>query len=202
MKYGGKAMKGMGTDEAAIMATLQGKNADERAAIMKSYKDTYGVDLKQRLAKDLSGSELDQANALLAGDNAKAAAAQIKTATGGWGTDEKSLNAALEGKSAEERKAITEAYQQKYGKNLNAELKDELSGNDLQKSQALLERGKLSDAEQLKFALEGAGTDEEAVAVMVEQGQRFVAGNHDCRTDRLNCRVERIHACSALIPSS
>lgn len=158
-----KAMKGMGTDEAAIMATLQGKNADERAAIMKSYKDTYGVDLKQRLAKDLSGSELDQANALLAGDNAKAAAAQIKTATGGWGTDEKSLNAALEGKSAEERKAITEAYQQKYGKNLNAELKDELSGNDLQKSQALLERGKLSDAEQLKFALEGAGTDEEAV---------------------------------------
>ena len=52
------------------------------------------------------------------------------------------------------------------------------------------------------FHKERVGTDEEAVAVMVEQGQRFVAGNHDCRTDRLNCRVERIHACSALIPSS
>ena len=158
-----EAMKGMGTDEASIMQTLQGKNAEERAAITKAYKEQYGVDLSTRLKKDLSGSELDQANALLEGNQAKAAAAQIRTAAAGWGTDESSINQALEGKSAEERKAITEAYRQQYGKDLNSELSSEMSGNDLQKSQALLERGKLSEAEQLKFALEGAGTDEEAV---------------------------------------
>jgi hypothetical protein len=159
-----QAVKGVGTDEAAIMATLKGKSKDERAAIEKAYKDTYNVDLKTRLKGDLDGSELDQANALLEGNQAKADAAGIKTAASGfWGADKKGINEGLEGKTAEERKAISAAYQQTYGKELSSELKTRLSGNDLQKSEALLQRGKLSEAEQLKFALEGAGTDEEAV---------------------------------------
>lgn len=162
-----KAVKGMGTDEKAIMEALEGKTKTEREAIAKSFKDTYKVDLKDRLKQDMGGSELDQANALLEGNKAKADAASIKTAAGGfWGADKTGINASLEGKTAEERKAITEAYNQSYGvkgKDLNSELKDRLSGNDLQKTEALLERGKLTEAEQLKFALEGAGTDEEAV---------------------------------------
>ncbi|MBT9582315.1 DnaJ domain-containing protein [bacterium] len=159
-----RAVKGAGTDEAAIMGALEGKSKTEREAIAKSFKDTYKVDLTQRLKEDMGGAELDQANALMEGNQSKAAAAKIKTATEGfWGADKTGINDSLQGKSVEERKAITDAYKQTYGKELNSELKDRLSGNDLQKSEALLQRGKLTDAEQLKFALEGAGTDEEAV---------------------------------------
>lgn len=165
-----KAVKGMGTDEASIMETLRGKSKEEREAISKNFKEQYGVDLRERLKGDLSGSQLDQANALLDGNNAKADAAQLDHAMhGGFlglGTDKDALNSALEGKSAAERKAITDAYG-KYG-DLRKDLKSELSGNDLQKSEALLERGKLSEAEQLKFAIEGLGTDEAAVKKALE----------------------------------
>lgn len=164
-----KAVKGMGTDEAAIMSTLQGKSAEERAAIEKAFQETYKVDLRTRLSQDLSGSELDQANALLEGNQAKADAASLKTAASGFfGADKKGINQALEGKTEEERKALAEAYQQTYGKELQSELQSKLSGNALEKSQALLERGQLSEAEQLKFAMEGWGTDEDAVKKALE----------------------------------
>jgi len=163
-----RAMKGAGTDEAAIMETLKGKSQQEREAINAAFKQSYGnnkVDLNTRLAGDLSGAELDQAKALLAGNNAAADAAALKHAMHGGltglGTDKDAIEKALAGKSEQERKDILAAYG-KYG-DLRADLKGDLSGNDLQKADALLNRGKLSEAEQLKFAMEGAGTDEEAI---------------------------------------
>ena len=165
-----RAMKGMGTDEAAIMETLRGKSKEEREAITREFNTKYnanqqGPDLNKRLDGELSGAELDQARALLKGDNAAADAAQLKHAMHGGltglGTDKEAIESALEGKSQKQREDILKAYS-KYG-DLKQDLKGDLSGNDMQKSEALLERGKLSSAEQLKFALEGAGTDEEAV---------------------------------------
>ena len=64
--------------------------------IAKSFKDTYKVDLKERLKEDMGGAELDQANALMEGNQSKAAAAKIKTATEGfWGADKTGINDSL-----------------------------------------------------------------------------------------------------------
>jgi hypothetical protein len=157
------AMAGMGTDEAAIMRTLEGKNAKERQAIAENYKKMYGTDLSKALKSELSGSELTEAKAHLDGDTAKASAAKLRTAMAGLGTDEKAIHDLLDGKSAKEREEIKQAYRQTYGADLGKALAKEMSGNDLAKAKILMEKGKLSEAQQLKFAMEGAGTDEDAV---------------------------------------
>ncbi len=90
------AMSGLGTDEATIMRTLRNKSEAEREAIRAEYQRMYGVTLDQDLKGDLSdGNEIDQANALLAGDNELADAIEFDEAMRGGiistGTDEKRI---------------------------------------------------------------------------------------------------------------
>jgi hypothetical protein len=161
------AMTGLGTDEEAVYKALEGKSKEERAAILAEYQKTYNVDLRERLRGDFSGAELDRATALLDGDKAGADAATIKHAMhGGFlglGTDEEAINKALEGKSPEERRAILAAYGKQYKADLRTDLRGDMAGNDLERAETLLERGKISDAQALKFATEGWGTDEDAI---------------------------------------
>lgn len=162
------AMAGLGTDEASIMKTLEGKSAKEREAIVNNYKKMYGTDLSKALKSELSGSQLTEAKALLAGDTVKADAAKLRTAMAGMGTDEDAINAVFAGKSAEERAKIQQEYKSTYGTDLHKALGKELSGNDLAKTKILMEQGKLSDAQELKFAMEGMGTDEATVKRTLE----------------------------------
>ncbi|MGN6110663.1 MAG: hypothetical protein ACTHU0_36510 [Kofleriaceae bacterium] len=69
---------------------------------------------------------------------AKDAAAKLDEAMDGWGTDEAAIYNALRGKSPEEVKAIKEAYKAKTGKDLEASLKDELSGDELREASSHL----------------------------------------------------------------
>ncbi|SNR51306.1 hypothetical protein EYF88_10905 [Paracoccus sediminis] len=90
------AMAGLGTDEATIMRTLRNKSEAEREAIRAEYLRLYGVTLDADLKDDLSdGNEIDQANALLAGDNELADAIEFDEAMRGGiistGTDEKRI---------------------------------------------------------------------------------------------------------------
>ncbi|MEW6280471.1 MAG: annexin, partial [Candidatus Eremiobacterota bacterium] len=155
---------GLGTDEEAIYQTLKGKSAEQRAAIAREYKAKYAGELRSDLSKETSGTEHDRAGALLDGDQAGADAAEIRHAMkGGWLTDKESIQKALEGRSQAEREAILKSYKDRYRVDLQSDLHREMSGNDLEKTTKLLQHGKLTDAEKLKYAIEGAGTDEEAV---------------------------------------
>jgi len=92
------AIAGLGTDEAAIMATLRNKTAVEAQAIRDEYLSLYGETLQQALENDLEpGNEIDQANALLRGDTATADAIAIDDAMRGgltgWGTSEAEIEA-------------------------------------------------------------------------------------------------------------
>ena len=87
----------------------------------------------------------------------------LNKAMDGWGTDEDAIFNVLKGKSPEERKALKDAYKKKYGKDLEGEIKDEMSGGDWNKAKALLDSGKLKDADELRQAMAGAGTDEKAI---------------------------------------
>lgn len=90
------AMAGLGTDEATIMRTLRNKSEAERESIRAEYQRMYGVSLDADLKDDLSdGNEIDQANALLAGDTDLADAIELDEAMRGGiiatGTDEKRI---------------------------------------------------------------------------------------------------------------
>lgn len=90
------AMAGLGTDEATIMRTLRNKSEAEREAIRAEYLRMYGVTLDADLKDDLyDGNEIDQAKALLEGDNELADAIEFDEAMRGGiistGTDEKRI---------------------------------------------------------------------------------------------------------------
>lgn len=71
------AVWGPGTNEKQIMDALRGLSADERKAAEDYYQSQYDESLSSRLEGDLSGSELGQAKALLAGKIEEADAYQI-----------------------------------------------------------------------------------------------------------------------------
>jgi hypothetical protein len=71
------AVWGPGTDEKQIMEALRGLSADERKAAEEYYEKQYRESLSSRLEDDMSGSELGQAKALLAGKAEEAEAYQI-----------------------------------------------------------------------------------------------------------------------------
>ena len=162
------ALSGLGDDEEAVYQTLRGKSDEERAAIKKEYKQLTGQELSDRMTARLSKSEQNQALGLLEGNSAKADAAKLHDAMDGLGTNEKAIFSTLEGKSAEERAAITKAYKQQYGVDLEKQFAKEMGGNDLKRAGSLLKQGEVSDSLKLRHAMEGIGTDESAVKEVLQ----------------------------------
>jgi len=88
---------GLGTDEDTIMRTLRNKTPEERERILAEYQRMYHIDLSADLTSELSSHDLERANALVAGDQARADAIAIdQTMHGGLfglGTDEAGIEA-------------------------------------------------------------------------------------------------------------
>ena len=82
----------------------------------------------------------------------------------GWGTDERAIHTALEGKSPQQIALIKEAYQDRYEVSLEERINEEMSGSDLQYANELMS-GSEQDAQAAKlyWAIKGAGTDEDMV---------------------------------------
>ena len=155
---------GWGTDEAKLFKALEGKTPAEIKALEAEYADHYGRNLRKDIKSELGGSDLKRAEAALAGDVAGAKADRLAQAMDGVGTNEKEIFETLEGTSAQERKAISDAYERRHNVKLDDRLKGELSGTDLDRAQALM-RGDTAaaDAAKLRGAMAGIGTDEAGV---------------------------------------
>lgn len=173
-----KAMDGWGTDEDALLNTLRGKSPAEVAAIKAEYQDHFGRSLDSDIKKELGGKDLKEAEACLKADPVESAVAALDNAANGgmfgMGTDETKIQSVLENiKDPAQRKQVVEAYQKKTGTSLDQMLKDELSGNDLALSKALLEGDSTkANAVRLDEAMNGGflgmGTDEDAVYKALE----------------------------------
>lgn len=196
-----KAVQDGSTD--GVLDLVDGLDAKGRDALAQAYAKRYGQPADQQnagqyLLKQIQGSpqevarlrfspeESTRLTSLFApqgGDvatgEAQADAAKAKEAMDGWGTDEGALLDIFRGKTPEQAKAISTAYQVAYGDDLKGRLDDELSGTDQDEIFHLLD-APTSDpvakaawdaddsAIQLQKAVDGLGTDEDALRSTLE----------------------------------
>ncbi|HVK89637.1 MAG TPA: hypothetical protein VM513_36190 [Kofleriaceae bacterium] len=156
--------------EKSAAQLAQERAAEEAAAAAaKAAEEKQKADAeKARLAE-----EKRQQEAAAAAERAKkeelqrrtaGAADELFQAMDGWGTDEKKVMRALQGKSPEEMAAIKAAYQARTGRSLESDLTSEMGGNDLKEAKALLSQDPVqSRVAALQSAMQGWGTDERKV---------------------------------------
>ena len=111
---------------------------------------------------------------------AEALARQLEDAMSGWGTDEEAIYGALAGRTADDMADIRDVYHQLYSKNLDAELRDELTDAEYARIRPVLEARPETTmsagerqvaamdraaaiADQLHDAMEGLGTEEDQI---------------------------------------
>jgi hypothetical protein len=135
-----EAMAGLGTDEAAIQRVLGGAGPAEFAAIEAAYRARTGRELRADLQSELSAEELRRLPMFRATGPAAVAEA-LNAAMAGLGTDEEAIFAALSGRTPEDLAAIRAAYLALTGRALVSDLRDELSGPELDRALALLGAG-------------------------------------------------------------
>lgn len=152
-----------GDQETLYQVLARRRNGQQRTALINEFKALAGRALRFKLVAGLQGSQLDRALGLLDGNHGLAEAARIRQACEGWGVNKSEIFGALGGKTAEQRRAISKAYLEKYKTPLAEALRLTLTGNDLEKAHRLLEDGEVSAAAKLKYALEGWGADSQAV---------------------------------------
>lgn len=173
-----KAMKGSGTNEAAIIEVLATHDAKQRFLIRERYSSLCGKDLMKELKSELSGDFENAVLALLT-PTAVFLAQELRGAIKGAGTKEKVLVDILLPRTNPEVVAIREAYKIEFGRELKDDLAGELKG-DLQRLFVAqvsaqrdhgdsVDRDKAErDAKELYEAGEGrAGTDEAAFTMIL-----------------------------------
>jgi Annexin len=147
-----EAMAGWGTDEEAIFVSLQKLNKDAAAIakVKELYKKTYSSELEGDIRDEMSGTELALACELLGvggkavgatpGNDAEilAVAKRLHSAMDQWGTDEEAIYAALipfnrdPAKLEKLKKAYTDEFKGGLtGKGLEADIRDEMSSDEL-----------------------------------------------------------------------
>uniref|UniRef100_A0A674EN76 Annexin n=1 Tax=Salmo trutta TaxID=8032 RepID=A0A674EN76_SALTR len=123
-----KAMKGFGTDEAAIIEILGSRSNKQRVPMVAAYKTTYGKDLFHDLKSELTGNFEKLVIAMLQTPT-RFDASQLKEAIVGAGTDEACLIEILSSRSNAEIGEINQIYKNEYGKKLEDAIINDTSGH-------------------------------------------------------------------------
>ncbi|KAL3461161.1 hypothetical protein BJX64DRAFT_261429 [Aspergillus heterothallicus] len=122
-----KAMKGWGTDEAALIAVLAKPDPLQMSLIRNTYMERHGRNLEKDLKSELSG-DLELILLSLAAGPLGQDIAYLREALSGIGTDEVAINDVLIGRSNADLRAIKYGYVSKYSKALVDDIKSDLSG--------------------------------------------------------------------------
>jgi len=124
-----KAMKGLGTDEKAIISVLGYRNSFQRAEINVMFKTMFGKDLSKELKSELSGHFNKLCQGLLL-SLTQYDAKELRKAMKGAGTDENALSEIIGSRNNEQLRAIKECYAKMYsGRTLEDDLMSETSGH-------------------------------------------------------------------------
>uniref|UniRef100_A0A3Q4HL81 Annexin n=1 Tax=Neolamprologus brichardi TaxID=32507 RepID=A0A3Q4HL81_NEOBR len=153
-----KAMKGMGTDEDAILMLLTSRSNDQRQQIKAAYKKAHGKDLVSALKSELGGLFESLIVALMT-PSVLYDATLLHNALKGAGTEDEVLIEILASRTGEQIKEITKVYKKEFGGKLEKDICGDTSGHYQQLLVILLQRERERD---LYAAGEGKfGTDEE-----------------------------------------
>ena len=175
------AMQGWGTDEEAIYSAFAGRTQEQVDAISRVYQEMYSADLLADLRDELTDSEMahlaifsptaapgEVGSVKQATAFADQIAQQLNNAMDRLGTDEDSIYSALTGRTEAERQAIKEAYKRLTKRELEADIRDEMSGSELTRALALLKEGVLLPEDEAYLAMKGLGTDEDTLLRVLE----------------------------------
>ncbi|XP_051895299.1 annexin A5-like [Pristis pectinata] len=165
-----KAMKGLGTDESAIISILTTRSSNQRIKISLQYKTLFGRDLIEDLKSELGG-KFEKVIVGLMKTPLQYDVSELHNAIKGAGTDEKCLIEILASRTNQELKAIIQAYKEEYGKDLEECIISDTSGH-FQKILVIL----------LQASRDESTTYDEAT-VKKDAQELFQAGELKCGTD-------------------
>lgn len=123
-----KAMKGLGTDEDAILQLLTARSNAQRQEIKTAYKTLFGKDLIDDLKGELGGKFETLIVALMTPPIAYDVVS-LRNAIKGAGTDEKVLVEILASRTPQQVKDIVAAYKQGYDDDLEEDIAGDTSGH-------------------------------------------------------------------------
>ncbi|XP_023646716.1 annexin A5-like [Paramormyrops kingsleyae] len=123
-----KAMKGLGTDEDAILQLLTARSNSQRQQIKAAFKTLHGKDLVDELKSELGG-KFETLIVSLMMPPTIFDATQLRDAIKGAGTDEKVLVEILGSRTPAQIRDIIAAYKQEFGKNLEDDVTGDTSGH-------------------------------------------------------------------------
>lgn len=183
-----KAMKGLGTDEKAIIDILANRTSDQRAHLPKQYKTMFGRDLVSDLKSELTGKFEDVVVAMMY-TLPEFDARELRRAMQGAGTDESVLIEILCSRSNEEMKKIKKVYSEIFpGRDLESDISSETSGHFKRVLISLVQANRedhahfnqndvLKDVQELMDAGENRwGTDEAKFnQILVSKARPYVA---------------------------
>ena len=172
-------MKGLGTDEAALIRVLTRIAPLEVPAIKEAFRQRHGRDLEHDVQKEVSGHFELCLLSILRGPLQQDVWC-LNKALKGAGTDEDLLNEVLVGRSNADMQAIKQAYHHTYHRNLEHDVRDDLSAK----------------TERLFAMILAATRQEESAPVIPQSIDADVTEIHRCTEARVG--AEQLTVCSIL----
>ncbi|XP_066205638.1 annexin A8 isoform X1 [Saccopteryx leptura] len=121
-----KAMKGIGTNEQAIIDVLTKRSNAQRQQIAKSFKAQFGKDLTETLKSELSG-KFERLIMALMYPPYRYEAKELHDAMKGLGTKEGVIIEILASRTKNQLREIMKAYEQDYGSSLEGDIQADTS---------------------------------------------------------------------------
>ncbi|XP_030342058.1 annexin A11 isoform X1 [Strigops habroptila] len=146
-----KAMKGLGTDEQAIIDCLGSRSNKQRQQIILSFKTAYGKDLIKDLKSELSGN-FEKTILAMMKTPVMFDAYEIKEAIKGIGTDENCLIEILASRSNEHIQELSRVYKAEFKKTLEEAIRSDTSGH-FQRLLISLSQGNRDESTTVDMAL-------------------------------------------------
>uniref|UniRef100_A0A5K3FA65 Annexin n=1 Tax=Mesocestoides corti TaxID=53468 RepID=A0A5K3FA65_MESCO len=160
-----KAMKGLGTDEKAIVDVLGRRSISQRLSIVRQFKTLFGMDLIDKLNDEISGNFFKVCRALCLEPDLFDAE-QLREALKGVGTDEDCLIEILCCRTNGQIARIKETYKKAFNRDLEKDIIDDTSGHFQRLLVSILQGNR---DESVKFERKKAREDAEA---LLEAGQK------------------------------